>query len=176
MNYMKKSENDGFKEENFGFSFDPNVLNRFAHSVHSASRGFGIKYWILMLVSKQKMTGAQMIDKIYEMSFGFWRPSPGSIYSILKYLSENGLVKIDEKDNKKYYFITEKGKEYLDRSWFPWRSASKFMNKGEDTSIADSIEMIDNLSEFITEKEKLLNPENKKILKKVDDRLHKIIK
>jgi hypothetical protein len=50
------------------------------------------------------------------------------------------------------------------------------MNKDENASIAESIETIDNLSEFIAEKEKLLNPENKKILKKVDDRLHKIIK
>lgn len=171
-----KDKKDDFNEINFGFNIDPNMVHRIEHSMHGISRGFGIKYWILMLVSKKKMTGAEMIDKIYEMSFGFWRPSPGSIYSILKYLSESGFVKVEQNDNKKYYSITDKGKEYLDSSWFPWRSASSFMNKDEGTSIDETIETLDNLSEFISEKEKLLSKENKKTLKKIDDRLHSILK
>jgi hypothetical protein len=77
---------------------------------------------------------------------------------------------------KKYYSITDKGKEYLDSSWFPWRSASSFMNKDERTSIDETIETLDNLSEFILEKEKLLSKENRKILKNIDDRLHSILK
>ncbi len=172
---MKKENEDNSDGIKFGFNFDPNIVNRFAHSMHGVSRGFGIKYWILMLVSKESMTGSQMIDKIYEMSFGFWRPSPGSIYTILKYLSDEDLLKIKEKDNKKYYSITEKGKDYLDSSWFPWKSAANFMNRNEKSSITETIEMMDNLSEFILEKEKVLNEENKKTLKKIDDRLHKII-
>ena len=171
-----KNKEDNFNEINFGFNIDPNIVHKIAHSMHGISRGFGIKYWILMLVSKEKMTGAQMIDKIYEMSFGFWRPSPGSIYSILKYLSESGFVKVEQKDNKKYYLITDRGKEYLDSSWFPWRSASSFMNKDESTSIDETIETLDNLSEFIFEKEKLLSKENKKTLEKRDSRLHSILK
>ncbi|MCL4396974.1 PadR family transcriptional regulator [Candidatus Parvarchaeota archaeon] len=171
-----KNKEDDFNEVNFGFNIDPNMVHKLAHSMHGISRGFGIKYWILMLVSKEKMTGAQMIDKIYEMSFGFWRPSPGSIYSILKYLSESGFVKVEQKDNKKYYSVTEKGKEYLDSSWFPWRSASSFMNKDEGTSIDETIETLDNLSEFISEKEKILSKENKKALKMIEDRLHSLLK
>lgn len=171
-----KDKEDNFNEIKFGFNLDQHVMQKIAHSMHGISRGFGIKYWILMLVSKEKMTGAQMIDRIYEMSFGFWRPSPGSIYSILKYLSESGFVKVEQKDNKKYYSVTNKGKEYLDSSWFPWRSASSFMNKDEGTSINETIETLDNLSEFISEKEKLLSNENKKTLKKVGDRLHAILK
>ncbi|MGC8533396.1 MAG: PadR family transcriptional regulator [Candidatus Parvarchaeum sp.] len=171
-----KNKEDDFNEISFGFNLDPNIVHKIAHSMHGITRGFGIKYWILMLVSKDKMTGAQMIDKIYEMSFGFWRPSPGSIYSILKYLSESGFVKVEQKDNKKYYSITDKGKEYLDSSWFPWRSASSFMNKDEGTSIDETVETLDNLSEFISEKSKLLSKENKKILKVVDERLHSLLK
>lgn len=171
-----KNKEDDFNEINFGFNLDPNIVHKIAHSMHGMTRGFGIKYWILMLVSKDKMTGAQMIDKIYEMSFGFWRPSPGSIYSILKYLSESGFVKVEQKDNKKYYSITEKGKEYLDSSWFPWRSASSFMNKDEGTSIDETIETLDNLSEFISEKEKLLSKENKKALKMIENRLQSLLK
>ncbi|MCW1299566.1 MAG: hypothetical protein QXD02_04580, partial [Candidatus Parvarchaeum sp.] len=63
-----KDKEDDFNEINFGFNIDPNIIHKFAHSMHGITRGFGIKYWILMLVSKEKMTGAQMIDKIYEMS------------------------------------------------------------------------------------------------------------
>ena len=173
---MKKSGEKDFDSMDIGFSFDSNIVNKLVHQFHGGSRGFGIKYWILMLVSKERMTGAQMIDKIYEMSFGFWRPSPGSIYSILKYLYESGFVKIDEKDNKKYYSITEKGREYLDSSWFPWRSVSSFTNKSENASITETVETIDNLSEFISEKGKLLGAEDKKTLKKVDERLHKVLK
>ena len=89
---------------------------------------------------------------------------------------ESGFVKIEQKDNKKYYSITDKGKEYLDSSWFPWRSASSFMNKDEGTSIDETIETLDNLSEFLAEKGKLLSKENKKTLRIIDDRLHGLLK
>ncbi len=173
---MKKEDDDSFDGINVGFSFDPNIANKLMHSFGGANRGFGIKYWILMLVSKEKMTGAQMIDKIYEMSFGFWRPSPGSIYTILKYLAENSLVKVEEKDNKKYYSITDKGREYLDNSWFPWRSISRFTNRSETSSIGETVETLDNLSEFLLEKEKLLSSDDMKTLKKINERLQKMLK
>ncbi|EFD92476.1 MAG: transcriptional regulator PadR family protein [Candidatus Parvarchaeum acidophilus ARMAN-5] len=171
----KRTEND-FELNDSGFSFNQNVINKFVHSFHDSGRGFGIKYWILMLISKEKLTGAQMIDKMYEMSFGFWKPSPGSIYTILKYLLENKFVKVNEKDNKKYYFITEKGKEYLDSSWFPWRSISGFTNGHKEVGVSDTVEMVDNLSEFLLEKYKVLSVDDKKAIKRIEERLQKILK
>lgn len=170
---MKKEKNSDKENDLF---FGANNINGLMHSFHSAGRGFGIKYWILTLVSKERMTGAQMMDKISEMSFGFWRPSPGSIYTILKYLTEDGLVKIDEKDNRKFYSITDKGKEYLDSSWFPWRSISRFTNRSEGSAISETVETMDNLSEFLYEKGKILTEDDKKKLKNVDERLKKLLK
>ena len=50
------------------------------------------------------------------------------------------------------------------------------MNKDEGTSIDETIETLDNLSEFLAEKGKLLSKENKKTLKIIDDRLHGLLK
>lgn len=172
---MKNKDDGSFNGINFEFSMNPHMMHRIAHSIHGMGRGFGIKYWILMLVSKEPLTGSQMIDKIADMSFGFWRPSPGSIYTILKYLLQDGLLKVAEKNNKKYYSVTDKGKEYLDSSWFPWKSAAKFMNNDEVSNIKDTIETIDNLSEFLSEKPRTLTAENKKALKKINERLNRLL-
>jgi DNA-binding PadR family transcriptional regulator len=57
------------------------------------------------------MTGAEITEEL-EKRRGH-RPSPGTIYPVLKYLTEKDLLKIDE--NKKYS-LTKKGKQELEMS------------------------------------------------------------
>ncbi|MEM0148398.1 MAG: PadR family transcriptional regulator [Candidatus Micrarchaeaceae archaeon] len=77
-------------------------------------RGFvGLKFWILSLVSKKEMTGAQIMDTIEELSIGAWRPSPGNIYPALQQLVAAGFINAKEENNQKYYFITDKGEAML---------------------------------------------------------------
>ncbi|MFP3074330.1 MAG: PadR family transcriptional regulator [Caldivirga sp.] len=67
---------------------------------------------LYILAFKGELTGAQIIDEIERWSFGFWRPSPGSIYPLLDDLEREGLIKISRIDGvKKYYSLTEEGKK-----------------------------------------------------------------
>mgnify|MGYP001770701350 CR=1 FL=1 len=69
---------------------------------------------LYILAFKGELTGAQIIDEIERWSFGFWRPSPGSIYPLLDDLEKEGLIKISRIDGvKKYYSLTEEGKRAL---------------------------------------------------------------
>ena len=78
------------------------------HDRHCRMKGF-LSFLVLWLISKKRMTGAEITEEL-EQRRGH-RPSPGTIYPALKYLTNKELLKVDE--NKKYS-LTKKGKEELD--------------------------------------------------------------
>jgi DNA-binding PadR family transcriptional regulator len=73
-------------------------------------KGF-LSFLILWIINKKNMTGAEITQEL-ERRRGH-RPSPGTIYPVLKYLTERELLKVDQ--NKKYS-LTKKGKEELNMS------------------------------------------------------------
>jgi DNA-binding PadR family transcriptional regulator len=73
-------------------------------------KGF-LSFLILWLISKKEMTGAEITEEL-EKRKGH-RPSPGTIYPVLKYLTNKELLDVDE--NKKYS-LTKKGEEELEMS------------------------------------------------------------
>ena len=77
---------------------------------HHHMKGF-LSFLILWLVSKRKMSGAEIALEL-EKRKGH-RPSPGTIYPVLKYLKDQGFLLIDD---KKRYSLSKKGKTELDAS------------------------------------------------------------
>jgi len=75
----------------------------------------GLRMWILSMLNASPKTGAQIMDSIEEMSQGWWRPSPGSIYPLLAELEKEGYIK--KLDDGKYE-LTQKSKDELE--WPPW--------------------------------------------------------
>ena len=75
---------------------------------HCRSKGF-LSFLILWLVSRKNMTGAEISSEL-EKRRGK-KPSPGTIYPVLKNMKEKKLLSID--DNKSYT-LTEKGKKSLE--------------------------------------------------------------
>ena len=75
---------------------------------HCATKGF-LSFLILWLVSKESMTGAEIALEL-EKRRGK-KPSPGTIYPVLKHLKEIEILSIDE---NKRYTLTEKGKKTLE--------------------------------------------------------------
>ena len=73
-------------------------------------KGF-LSFLILWIVNKKKMSGAEIALEL-EKRKGH-RPSPGTIYPVLKDLKEKGLLKIDE---DKRYSLTKQGKNELEVS------------------------------------------------------------
>jgi DNA-binding PadR family transcriptional regulator len=70
-----------------------------------------LRPWILSIVSRSPKNGAEIMDEIEKMSWGGWRPSPGSIYPLLEEMTKDGLIQ--KKDNGRYE-ITEGGKGETD--------------------------------------------------------------
>jgi DNA-binding PadR family transcriptional regulator len=71
-------------------------------------KGF-LSFLILWLLSKENMTGAEIALEL-EKRKGH-RPSPGTIYPVLKDLKDKGLLSMD---HDKSYSLTKKGRKELD--------------------------------------------------------------
>jgi hypothetical protein len=71
------------------------------HELHSiqhlqrmqfGQRGF-LRPQVLELFGQQPMNGVDIMNKLQEMSHGWYRPSPGSIYPLLEQLESEGMIK-----------------------------------------------------------------------------------
>jgi DNA-binding PadR family transcriptional regulator len=73
---------------------------------------FGRRGWlrpmVIELLKEKPMNGAEIMDRLYEMSNGWWNPSPGAIYPLLDALKLEGIIS-KRQDNR--YELTKK---YLD--------------------------------------------------------------
>ncbi|MCY0883236.1 MAG: PadR family transcriptional regulator [Acidianus infernus] len=74
-----------------------------------------LKLLILEALNDKPMHAYEIIKSIEKKFHGIYKPSPGSLYPVLKQLIENGMVTVEEKDDKKIYIITDKGKEAFNK-------------------------------------------------------------
>ena len=77
----------------------------------------GLRTWVLSLVARGPKNGAELMNAIEEMSQGWWRPSPGSIYPLLEALVQEGFI---AKRSDGRYELTATGRQALDMPWGPW--------------------------------------------------------
>jgi len=76
----------------------------------------GLRVWVLQLLERGPMNGAEIMEQMDRMTMGWWRPSPGSIYPLLDQLAEEKLVR--KRDDGRYE-VTEsarRGPEWS-REW-----------------------------------------------------------
>jgi DNA-binding PadR family transcriptional regulator len=72
-----------------------------------------LKYVILDLLKDKPRHGYDIIRELGELSYGFYKPSPGVIYPTLQMLEEMGYASSTEQEGKKIYAITEEGLKFL---------------------------------------------------------------
>lgn len=77
----------------------------------------GLRMWALSLLSRGPKNGAELMNAVEEMSQGWWRPSPGSIYPLLDSLAQEGLVA--KRDDGRYE-LTAQGRQAIEMPWGPW--------------------------------------------------------
>ncbi len=65
----------------------------------------GLKTWVLYTLRERPKNGAEIMDAIEAMSYGSWRPSPGSIYPMLIKMVEEGLIK--KREDGRYETVNE---------------------------------------------------------------------
>lgn len=119
-------------------------------------RSFGLRYWIMTMLSRKEMTGAMIIDEISKMSLGYWKPSPGSIYPLLAFAEETGFLKVRVQKGKKFYSMTKKGREKLDSLFVPQFSMFSH-TAGREDSIGESVEAIEYSARYIIDNADMLN-------------------
>lgn len=78
----------------------------------------GLKIVVLSLLYHKPMSGIDIMNSIETLSMGFWRPSPGSIYPVLKVLMKENMIKMSKSNGKKIYELTEKGRKVLKEEGF----------------------------------------------------------
>jgi len=66
------------------------------------------------LLKDKPRHGYDIIRELEELSYGFYKPSPGVIYPTLQMLEEMGYASSTEQDGKKVYSITEEGLKFLE--------------------------------------------------------------
>ena len=85
---------------------------------HTAAvpKGF-LRYFVLKFLSQKPMSGAEIIEEIGKRTHGKWKPSPGSIYPLLAWLQDHGVIQEvpTEESGVKRYKLTEKGQKILEK-------------------------------------------------------------
>jgi DNA-binding PadR family transcriptional regulator len=82
----------------------------------------------LLLLAEEPRNGYQIMQEIERRSDGVWRPSPGSVYPALAQLEDEGLVRVEERDGRRTYALTDAGRAYVqdrrDDLAAPWEEMS----------------------------------------------------
>ena len=80
---------------------------------------------ILKLLSEKDMYGYEMIDTLRKRSQNVFELKAGTLYPLLHGLEEKGVLTVYEKEClgkvRKYYSITKKGRELLDKKTEEWK-------------------------------------------------------
>lgn len=74
---------------------------------------------LLLIVNERALSGYDIMRLIRETTQGFWRPTPGGVYPVLKKLEAEGLIQGEwfsyKARKRKLYMITDEGKKTLER-------------------------------------------------------------
>lgn len=87
---------------------------------------------LLSIIAKGETYGYEMMEKLY--AYGFTMVSEGSIYPLLLRMKKEGLVITSQKElpsggpTRKYYSLTEQGREELEQFKQRWSDISSSVN------------------------------------------------
>ena len=78
-------------------------------------KGF-LRYQLLKKLNEKPMSGSEIMSELEGETRGYWRPSPGSIYPLLAWLQDQGLIKEAEQTEPgiRRYTLTDPGKAFLE--------------------------------------------------------------
>ncbi len=97
-----------------------------------AQKGY-IRIAVLILLSKNRCHGYEMMKEVEARTKGFWRPTAGGIYPILQSLEKSGYIEgewfFQKKRKRKVYRITESGRLILERALFRQSQIAKSMSR-----------------------------------------------
>lgn len=136
---------------------------------HIRMRGM-LRRWVLNSLRAGPKNGAEIINDIETLTFGWWRPSPGSVYPLLETLAKEGVIRRRE-DGR--YELTEKGK-----SEAGYLFGFRLPRIGEPRSVDEMLEEISSyvryMEDLVTSDKKALE-EYKEKIKEIANRMQKLV-
>ena len=117
----------------------------------------------LALLSKKPMSGMELIREIEELSMGAWRPSPGTIYPLLRRLEGEGLVESVEKEGRRIYSLTSNGE----------RLARNYLFMIPVNTVEEALNIIEAYVDYLYDASSIapLSPENRERVRSIARRL-----
>jgi DNA-binding PadR family transcriptional regulator len=86
-----------------------------------------VRYALLIALLDGPGHGYELIQVLEDKTEGRWRPSPGSVYPTLQLLADEDLVTSTERDGKRIFELTDKGRaeaeEHLEQHGLPWETS-----------------------------------------------------
>jgi DNA-binding PadR family transcriptional regulator len=75
----------------------------------------GLPNMVLFLLSQSPKNGVELMQGVEEITRGWWRPTAGSIYPLLKEMTEKGLIrKIEGGNDDGRYVLTDEGRTHAE--------------------------------------------------------------
>lgn len=100
---------DPVGEEREYFDFEGFVRSGLGTERTTRRRG-GIRYYILWMLSRRKMSSSEITSELQKQTSGWWMPGHGSVHSLISRLESERLIFM-EKDGR--YSITDLGKQSI---------------------------------------------------------------
>jgi DNA-binding PadR family transcriptional regulator len=107
-----------------GFGRGGPPFGPFAFGGPRARRG-DVRTAALILLAEEPRNGYQLMQEIESRSGGVWRPSPGAVYPALAQLEDEGLVRVEERDGRRTYVLTDAGRASVEGLTAPWEGMSE---------------------------------------------------
>jgi len=81
------------------------------------------------MLREKPMSGTEIVEKIEKQTEGNWKPSPGSIYPLLSWLSDKGYTEELPRDQEgfKRYRFTKLGNKFLEKQLIQAKDFQKKM-------------------------------------------------
>lgn len=134
--HHREGRGRGPQRDPFGFGFGP-FGPRGPLGPRGARRERGdVRAAILLLLAEQPRHGYEILTELADRSDGQWRPSPGSVYPVLKRLAQAGLVEPTQENGRRVFRLTDEGRKVIETegaSWGePWAQSESGDTQGLD--------------------------------------------
>lgn len=116
------------------------AFSMWAHGWGS-KRHRGLRVWVLHLLERGPLNGAEVMEQMDRMTAGWWRPSPGSIYPLLEQLEQEKII-VKNPDGR--YQLTEEGRGGPD-----WMRGMGFPGSAGPRNPEDAVRELESYASFL---------------------------
>ena len=103
------------EQENWSRRRHGHLMRHWMRHAAMVPKGY-LRYQLLTRLKEKPMSGSEIMSELENETRGYWRPSPGSIYPLLAWLQDRGLIKetTQTEPGIRRFTLTDSGKTFLE--------------------------------------------------------------